>query len=226
MIIRVLRRFIVETIKYVPGMKALYYSRGNQTPCKPWYFFMQKILGFNRAVYWPVHFTSKVSNPDKIYAGIDTSPGYMPGCYIYGTAGIYVGDYTQIAPNVGIMSGNHSAYDSRLTTDNDSPVVIGNYCWLGMNSMILPNVVIGDHTIVAAGSVVTNSFPEGHCVIGGVPARKIKDLDSTKCVKFRNKQEYHGYISSENFEGFSERKLDIESYSTIRKRFGLDSKGN
>ena len=45
-----------------------------------------------------------------------------------------------------------------------------------MNSVILPGVVLGDHTIVGAGSVVTRSFEEGHCVIAGVPARKIKEL--------------------------------------------------
>ena len=35
---------------------------------------------------------------------------------------------------------------------------------------------LGDNTVVGAGAVVTRSFPEGHCVIGGNPARKIKDI--------------------------------------------------
>lgn len=218
-----LRKFIGEIIKFVPGLKPIYFSRGGQTPCKPWYFFMQKILGFNRRAYWPVHFTSKVSSPEKIYAGIDVAPGYMPGCYIYGTAGIYIGDYTQIAPNVGVMSGNHSPYDSRVTIDIDAPVVIGNYCWLGMNSMVLPGVVLGDHTVVAAGSVVTKSFSEGHCVLAGVPAKVIKTLESEKCVKFKNDREYNGYIAAEDFEQFRSKYLEIESYSLIRKRYGLDN---
>jgi acetyltransferase-like isoleucine patch superfamily enzyme len=42
-----------------------------------------------------------------------------------------------------------------------------------MNAVILPGVTLGDHTIVGAGSVVTHSFPEGHCTIAGNPAKKI-----------------------------------------------------
>ncbi|MBS7109518.1 MAG: hypothetical protein KH076_09760 [Streptococcus sp.] len=46
-----------------------------------------------------------------------------------------------------------------------------------MNSVILPGVILGDHTIVGAGAVVTHSFPDGYCIIGGNPARIIKALD-------------------------------------------------
>ena len=45
-----------------------------------------------------------------------------------------------------------------------------------MNSVILPGIVLGNHTIVGAGSIVTKSFPEGNCVIAGNPAKKIRDL--------------------------------------------------
>ena len=56
-------------------------------------------------------------------------------------------------------------------------IIIGQGCWIGMNSVILPGVVLGEKTIVGAGSVVTKSFLEGYCVIAGNPAKKIKDLN-------------------------------------------------
>lgn len=54
--------------------------------------------------------------------------------------------------------------------------MIGDKCWIGMNSVILPGVVLGDNTIVGAGSVVTKSFENGHCVVAGNPAKLIKRL--------------------------------------------------
>ena len=46
---------------------------------------------------------------------------------------------------------------------------------IGANSTILDGVKIGDNTVIAAGSVVTKSFPKG-VVIGGLPAKIIKNL--------------------------------------------------
>jgi acetyltransferase-like isoleucine patch superfamily enzyme len=50
-----------------------------------------------------------------------------------------------------------------------------------MGSEILPGVKLGDHTVVGAGSIVTKSFPEGHCVLAGNPAVIVKGIDSEKC---------------------------------------------
>ena len=46
-----------------------------------------------------------------------------------------------------------------------------------MNAMIMPGVELGPHTVVGAGAVVTKSFPEGHCVIAGNPAKLIKKIE-------------------------------------------------
>ena len=54
-------------------------------------------------------------------------------------------------------------------------IEIGNNVFIGSNVTILPNVKIGDNTIVAAGSVVCNDI-KGECVVGGVPARVIESF--------------------------------------------------
>lgn len=56
-------------------------------------------------------------------------------------------------------------------------IVIGDCCWFGENSILLPGVHLGQHTVVAAGAVVTKSFPNGFVVLGGVPARVIRKLE-------------------------------------------------
>lgn len=174
---------------------------------KLWY--MHKILnkGNNRAAYWPVNTTSKVTGVENIYAGIDTCPGLMGGCYIQGIGKIYIGDYTQIAPNVVIISANHDLYDTRKHIPKE--VHIGKYSWLGAGSKILPGVILGDFTIVGAGAVVTKSFPEGHCVIAGNPAKIIKQLIKEKCIRYEYPIKYNGYIRSDKFESYRKKHLNI-----------------
>ena len=154
-----------------------------------------------------MHPSSVVVGWKNILAGVETSPGLNPGCYIQGVGEVYIGDYTQIAPNVGIISANHSLADSRR---HERDVVrIGKYCWLGMGAIILPGVTLGDHTIVGAGAVVTKSFPDGYCVIAGNPAVKLKDLEHSACEEYRSTHEYHGYIPRGSFSDFRRKFLDV-----------------
>ena len=56
------------------------------------------------------------------------------------------------------------------------PIIIGKNSLLTANCVVLPEVELGEHTIVAAGAVVTKSFLKGNQVLGGVPAKVIKKL--------------------------------------------------
>lgn len=55
-------------------------------------------------------------------------------------------------------------------------MIIGENCWIDMNSVVLPGVMLGPRTTVGAGAVVTKSFPEGHSIIAGNPAHVVKEL--------------------------------------------------
>lgn len=136
-----------------------------------------KIFGENHKVPWPVHPRTLVSNSSNIFFDVnDLHIFQTPGCYWQAQkARIYIGKGCYIAPNVGLITTNHDVYDISKHTEGKD-IVLKEKCWVGMNSVILPGVVLGENTIVAAGAVVTRSFPEGRCIIGGVPAKKIKDL--------------------------------------------------
>ena len=137
----------------------------------------QKKSSINRKVPWPCNPNSFIVNPENIEFDIDYMDNFFNfGCYYQAIGKIKIGKRTQIAPNVGIITSNHDVKDIDKHVE-PKPVLIGDDCWIGMNSMILPGVTLGNHTIVGAGSVVTHSFPEGKCVIAGNPARKIKDLE-------------------------------------------------
>lgn len=55
-------------------------------------------------------------------------------------------------------------------------VEVGDYCYIGTNSLIMPGVKIGNGSMVAAGSVVTKSVPP-NMVVGGNPARILCTVD-------------------------------------------------
>lgn len=146
-------------------------------------FFFRKIFRQNVGVKWAVHHTATLRFPERINVGRDTFPGDSPGVYINARNEVHVGDFTNIGPNVSIVSANHDFIDNTLHAAG-KPVVLGKYCWIGASAQILPQVELGDFTIVGAGAVVTKSFPDGFCVIAGNPAKVIKYLDKQKCQQF------------------------------------------
>ena len=200
---------IVLITRCFPHFRFIYETSDYQGFANFEFWFKQKILNWegNKSAYWPVHFTSKVYDADRILVGVDAYPGIMGGCYITGRGGLTVGDYTQVVPNVVIVTANHDLYDSRKHIV--APVTIGKYCWLGAGAKIMPGIELGDWTIVGAGAVVTSSFPQGYCVIGGVPARKIKELDKEKCIPYQNRYAYRGYIRENKFENFRRKRLKV-----------------
>ncbi len=106
--------------------------------------------------------------------------GLGQGMYYFLPSVITIGRGTYIARNVGLITANHDPLnlDKHLSGQDIS---IGKGCWIGMNSILLPGVVLGDRTIVGAGSVVTKSF-DGDCVIAGNPAKIIRKMDVSKTI--------------------------------------------
>jgi len=209
--IKIISRLISFGINLLINLNYFRFIRETKNTDAPITFqtwFLQKVLGFNKEVYWPMHHSSIVSYANRVQIGIETNPGLNPGCYIHGVNRIYIGDYTQFGPNVGLMSGNHDLFDFRLQQPA-KPIRIGKHCWIGMGVIILPEVELGDFTIVGAGAIVTKSFPEGKCVIAGNPAKKIKDLDPEKCLYFTTYNPYIGYMSVIEYEVFKKSRLDV-----------------
>jgi len=139
------------------------------------YFIFQRIFRVNSHVKWPVHWSSIVTHPNKIKRKSELPYlGHHAGCYIQANNGIEIGVNLRYGPNVHIVSASHDIldYEKHIVTQ---PIVIGDNCWIGAGSIILPGVRLGNHVVVAAGSVVTKSFPDD-CLVGGVPAKIIKNI--------------------------------------------------
>lgn len=87
---------------------------------------------------------------------------------------VEIGDNTTIAAGTRLLTHDNAIIKCNGdATDYFGRIKIGNLCFIGMQSVILPGVTLGDNTIVGAGSVVTKSFPDGKVVIAGNPAKVI-----------------------------------------------------
>lgn len=92
-------------------------------------------------------------------------------CIIRVDKDITIGDGCAISHGLTIMDSNFHSLNGDV---GSSPVTIEDHVWIGANVTILPGVKISKGSMVAAGSVVTNSFPE-NTLIAGNPAHALKN---------------------------------------------------
>ena len=86
--------------------------------------------------------------------------------------GIHIGESSFIANGAIVLTHD-------FTRAKYAHTYIGKKCFIGMNAIIMPGVVIGDEVVVGAGSVVTKSVLS-NCIVAGNPARVIKsDIHTT-----------------------------------------------
>lgn len=124
---------------------------------------------------------------------------------------ITVGSHCQITAGVRLFThgGGNVARKERPYFDVFGKVNIGDWVYIGTNSLIMPGVTIGDGSLVAAGSVVTKSVPPG-VVVGGNPARIISTVSeyimhnehfnlNSKRMTAKEKRDMLLSIAEENF---------------------------
>ncbi len=136
------------------------------------FFFMQKILGFNRRVPWPVDFRSTILGWEHIKKGIISDPGDNIGIYINAYGGLQIGDNVNIGANSAIVTTNHYKYDHRKKSHTKG-VKIGSNVWIGTNCVILAGTVIGDEVTIGAGCVISGNIPSKCTVVRGDNSLKI-----------------------------------------------------
>lgn len=121
------------------------------------------------------------------HSGITIGRNCLVGEYsvIRGQGGVTIGDRVYTSPFTQIIAVNH------VFDDPDRPfveqgitaegIVIEDDVWLGANAVITDGVRVGRGAVVAAGAVVTRDVPP-HTVVGGVPARVLKEIDGSSTV--------------------------------------------
>ncbi|MDV2470207.1 acyltransferase [Acinetobacter chinensis] len=138
----------------------------------------KNILRLNTPQKFPTAINCHISNGNNVIFHPDDINNFQsPGTYYQNfKAKIFLGKGSYIGPNVGIITANH-IIGNLDQHDEGQDVIIGEQCWIGMNSVILPGVVLGNNIVVAAGSVVNRSFTESGVIIGGAPAKILKKIE-------------------------------------------------
>lgn len=131
-----------------------------------------------------VHFGKGVQgNLENVSCGNNVSFG-GDNLFLSSKAKVRIGDNVMFGPGVTVVTGDHridvigkpmiAITDADKLPENDQNVVIEGDNWIGANAIILKGVTIGEGAVVAAGTLVIRNV-EPYSIVGGVPARKIKD---------------------------------------------------
>lgn len=90
-----------------------------------------------------------------------------------------IGDNCMLGQDVKFLLGDHHKIYSCLTKEQtNNPkngIKLGNHVWIARDVKILKNVSIADNSVIATGSIVTKSFEQENILIGGVPAKILKE---------------------------------------------------
>ena len=152
---------------------------------------------------WLRHYGMTIGNNCTICCNILPSEPYL----------VTIGDKVTVSAPVQLLTHDNSIIklSGGEVTDTFGAINIGNNCFIGANTVILPGVTLSDNIVVAAGSVVTKSFFENN-IIGGNPAKKITTWDASleKNIKY-----------AQNIDGLSlkkKRELLENSDNILRNR--------
>ena len=120
----------------------------------------------------------------------------MPGEPFFVT----IGNDVTIAAGAILLTHDNSVIKCDMdATDYFGRITIGDFCFIGMHSIVLPGVELGDHTLVGAGSVVTRDIP-ANVVAMGTPCRVVREIGE-------HDREYY----------FRDRKTDPEMLALIEE---------
>lgn len=122
-----------------------------------------------------VDYGYNITHGKNFYANFD--------CVILDCAPITIGDDVMLAPGVHIYAATHPLNARHRKLDDESnyyelafPVKIGNNVWIGGRAVICPGVIIGDNSVIGAGSVVIKDVP-ANVVVAGNPAKIVRHID-------------------------------------------------
>lgn len=123
---------------------------------------------------------------------------------------IEIGNNVEVTNGVRFITHDGGAWIFREkdpTLDIFGKIKIGNNVFIGLNTIILPNVEIGDNVVIGAGSIVTRDIPT-NTVVCGIPARVITNVEDYYQKLKKNDFQTKGYNKKDKEIKIREKKPD------------------
>lgn len=165
---------------------------------------MKKIIKYIKILIWKIKGNNEALHKQRLkdmkssgivfgenlrcFSDINSSEPYL----------ISIGNNVTISTNVSFITHDNSVIKLiKDKTDIFGKINIGNNCFIGLGSIILPGVTLADNIIVGAGSVITKSFKEEGVVIGGNPAKVICYIQELKNKTYDLAHDMRGFSREE-----------------------------
>lgn len=107
-----------------------------------------------------------------------------------GSGTVILEDYSAVSSGAKILGGSNKSNGISMSAKAPSDMqiverattVLGKYAFLGVNSVVMPGVIIGEGAVIGAGAVVTKNVPD-YEIWAGIPAKKIGDRKHGDCLE-------------------------------------------
>ena len=109
------------------------------------------------------------------------------GTYVHAWDHVFIGNHVLIAAGTTIVDANGHTSEVRFARfrqhfqDKPKGITIADHVWIGMNTIILKGVEIGECAIISAGAVVKESVPP-FAIVEGNPGRVVRILDPEQAL--------------------------------------------
>ncbi len=130
------------------------------------YKMKQDPIGYSRSI------GVKIGDRCRIYALTDSTFGSEPFL-------VSLGDHVTVTSDVKFITHDGGVWvfrEQHPDIDVFGPIRVGNNVFIGVNSIIMPGVTIGDNCVIGAGAVVTRDIPSGSVAVG-MPAKVIGTVE-------------------------------------------------
>ena len=166
----------------------------------------RKIQKIHFALIWDGRKRAKYLKKNKILDNIGENCIFQSRIFPMDPKLIRIHNNVVVAANVYFIT--HDAIRHMLTNKNNidyqmylGPIEVMDNVFIGLGTIILPNVKIGSNVIIAAGSLITKDVPN-NCIYGGVPAKKIGEFKDLELKRKQLNEKYKGL----NYKELIERK--------------------